>query len=141
MPGRVAPIRTRRTHHVASGQRIEPPNLAPAQRKVLHAVFDGRCAACGQHVPLSEMEAAHRLNASQGGPSWDLRNRWPAHNWCHQHGPDAPHAHADRAAARGLLVWSWEDYRTRTLTLWDGRVVLLDEWGGYQVVTDGGEAA
>lgn len=82
-----------------------------------------RCERCGERKPL---QAHHRQLLSQGGP--DALSNLAAvcadcHTWAHGHPRDAQ--------LGGYIVPSWADPAARAMFLHDGRLVLLDDDGGY----------
>ena len=99
------------------------------QREQLYARAAGRCELGGCDLNHSGMEAHHRKLRSQGGDHGlsNLVALCPAHHAC-------CHAHPEAARERGFIVPSQRDSRVTAVVLADGRAVLLDEDGGYDVV-------
>jgi hypothetical protein len=82
-----------------------------------------RCERCGQARTL---DPHHRKLKSQGGA--DVASNLAAicrecHDWVH--------AHVETAVYQGWIVRSGADPAARAITRWDGRMVLLDDGGGY----------
>ncbi len=94
-------------------------------------VFDRagqRCEKCGKHRDVAGLDAHHRQLLSRGGRD-ELVNLAAlcreCHAWCHRN----PLA----ATGLGYIVPSRADPAARGMLLHDGRLVLLDDAGGYML--------
>jgi 5-methylcytosine-specific restriction endonuclease McrA len=97
-------------------------------REVVFARFGQLCARCGAHRDRVGLDAHHRQLLSRGGRD-ELVNLVgvcrPCHDWCHQN----PMA----ATGLGFIVPSRAEPARRGMLLWDGRWVLLDDSGGFEL--------
>ena len=85
---------------------------------------DWRCERCGERRPL---QAHHRQLLSQGGPD-ALSNLASLCADCHRWAHDHPRA----AQLAGWIVPSWADSASRAMFLYDGRLAVPDDEGGYR---------
>ena len=112
--------------------KVDVSGVAPQQtweeiKETCFARALGRCERCG--LPFTQalrVDPHHRKLQSQGGRD-ELSNLAAlcsdCHRWCHEN-PAA-------AVMAGWIVPSWAVPARRGLTLYDGRMVLLDDQGGY----------
>lgn len=83
----------------------------------------GKCERCGDRWAT---DAHHRVLQSQGGP--DVLSNLSAlcrrcHGWVHTHRVESELA--------GFIVPSWQDFRVKAFTMYDGTIRLADDEGGY----------
>lgn len=120
-------------------RKLRPDRLAgeaefAAMRQACFERAGWRCERDGKRGPL---QAHHRQLLSQGGPD-ALSNLASLCRDCHEWA----HAHPRDAQLGGWIVPSWADPASRALLLWDGRMVLLGDDGGYSwegATTDGND--
>jgi 5-methylcytosine-specific restriction endonuclease McrA len=95
-------------------------------RELVFARAGQRCEKCGRHRDQVGLDPHHRQLLSRGGA--DVASNLAAlcrecHDWCHRN----PLA----ATGLGFIVPSRADPAARGMLLHDGRLVLLDDAGGY----------
>ncbi len=97
-------------------------------REVVAARFGQLCARCGRHRDQVGLDPHHRQLLSRGGRD-EAANLValcrPCHDWCH--------AHPKTATGLGFIVPSRAEPARRGMLLWDGRLVLLNDTGGYDL--------
>lgn len=127
------PKRLQRRAHMARKQprrrKLRPDRLAgeaefQAMRLACFRRAGWRCERCGERKPL---QAHHRQLLSQGGPD-ALSNLAALDADCHSWA----HAHPRAAQLGGWIVPSWADPASRAMLLYDGRLVVPDDEGGYR---------
>lgn len=131
-PGRLVPRRRR----PQPARDAEPATDWPGLREALWARCGGLCEACGCGLAGPDrFDAHHRQARGQGG-----RDVLPClvalHGPCHTVQPYSVHMRPEWARARGLIVRRGADPARVALLLPDGRLVLLDDAGGYVTVME-----
>lgn len=136
MPHRVAGLNPRRVRHMATGRPATRDDLSRQQRDRLWNRSGGNCEGglvpdCWGWRPRNAgWHACHRYDRARGGDNTALWNRWLGCPPCHRWQTD----HSDAAAETGHYVRTGMDPRWLPICLPDGRIVRLDDAGGYEEV-------
>lgn len=133
--------RKRGSRHTPEGERDEPRYTGPDfwTQQVVLARFANRCARCGQYRGGS---IHHRKPRRLGGTTDPAINYTSNLLWLCGNGTTGCHgaieSHRTVAYENGWLLADRAVATEVEVLLWDGRRVLLDDEGGYQLVQKAG---